>query len=373
MKEIDVFPAVIGHTGVKERIYSIINSENIPHAFLFSGKEGIGKFNLALEIVKYLTKKRLSEPEYALEQIKNLREPYITYVFPLPRGKNETAGDNPYAAFDEKMMDEIRWQLEKKIENPYYEINIPSAQNIKISSVRAIKKSLSVNKNDVPVSAIIIDKAELMSVEAQNSLLKSLEEPPAGVMFFLLTKDESLLLPTIKSRCWTVNFSNLTKNDIAEILGKYFELDKETISKIAPFANGSVKEAAKFFDEEKIALLDLVIDFLRYGIVGKFNTALKILNEALELTENDLQLVINLISLWLEDALINKTDATSEYSFEDYKDTFVKFNRAFPEAEIVQVINALQQLVIAHNQNVSLKIILLNIIFLISSLGNRQI
>ncbi len=369
----ELFPAVIGHEGIKERIFSIINSENIPHAFLFSGKEGIGKFNLALEIVKYLTERKSADADYALRQIADLRAPYVNYVFPLPRGKNETTSDNPYASLSENVMEEIQNQLAKKIENPYYEIRLPDAQNIKISSIRAVKKSLSVSKSDVPYSAIIIDKAELMSAEAQNSLLKSLEEPPPGVIFFLLTKDETLLLPTIKSRCWTINFSNLSRKEVERILMRYFGADSATVARVAPFSNGSVREAAKFLEEGKLELLDMTIDLLRKAIVGKYNAALGILNEMIEETENDLDTVINLITLWLEDAAANRVQAETEYSYEDFKDTFVKFNRSFPDADLVSVINSLQKISEAYKQNVSLKIILLNIIFLISSLGKRQL
>ncbi len=370
----EIFPNVIGHEAIKKRIFSILNSENVPNAFLFSGKEGVGKFNFALEIIKYLNTKNSDNPDYAIEQISKLREPYVNYVFPLPRGKNESANlENPYGALDENTLEEIRNELEKKIENPYYELNIPSAQNIKISSIRAIKKHLSVNKKDIPYSAIIIDKAEQMSIEAQNSLLKSLEEPPEGVIFFLLTKDESLLLPTTRSRCWLVNFPSLNKPDIEKILVRYFGVDDETVKKISPFANGSVKEAAKFLEADKLELLDAIIDLLRQAIAQRYSTALGILNAIIEETSNDLELIVNLISLWLEDALANKTGFDFEYSYNQYKDTFIKFNRTFQNADIPTVINSLQKLSEAYKLNVSLKIILMNIILELSTLGNRQI
>ncbi len=370
----ELFPEVIGHEGIKERVYSILTSDNIPHAFLFSGKEGIGKFNFALEILKFLSQRFSPDDNYALEQIKNLRVPYVNYIFPLPRGKNESAAtEDPFASLDENTIEEIQNELKKKIENPYYEINVNGAQNIKISSIRAIKKSLSVNTTDIPYTGIIIDKAELMSVEAQNSLLKSLEEPPERVIFFVLTKDESLLLPTIKSRCWTINFANLSKREVENVLVKFFGLEQELVSRISPFANGSVKEASKFLQDNRFELLETTIDFLRRAIGGKYNEAVKLFNEMLDETDNDLELLINLITLWLEDALIEKNDGGEDYSYREYASTFEKFNKGFPNADIPQTINALQNTINFYKQNVSLKIILLNIIFLISSLGKRQL
>ncbi len=328
---------------------------------------------MALEIIKYLNTRSQTETEYIENQIRNLRAPFINYIFPLPRGKNETVSDNPYASLDEKTLQEIQNELRKKIDNPYYEIKLNSAQNIKISSIRALKKHLSINKKDIAYSAIIIDKAELMSTEAQNSLLKNLEEPPEGVIFFLLTKDESLLLPTIKSRCWTVNFSNLTKREVETVLVRYFDVDETTAKKVSPFANGSIKEASLFLEENSFALIDLIIEFLRNAIGGNFNSAYALLEEMLSITENNLPLIINLTVLWLEDALLEKYQAENEYSFDMHKDTFIRYNRAFPNADIIRSIEILQRYANTIKQNVSLKIILMNIIFQLSTLGKRQL
>ncbi len=367
------FPGLIGHEEIKERIYAILSSGNIPHAFLFSGKEGIGKFAFSLEILKYInqTKADNNSKEILERQIQLLHELYVHYVFPLPRGQNETATDNPYAFLSEDVMEEIQKEISKKSKNPYYDLKITSAQNIKISSIRRIKKQLAINTNDIPYRGIIIEHAERMSAEAQNSLLKSLEEPPDGVIFFILTKDENLLLPTIRSRCWIVNFGSLFNDEIVKILVKYFNADENVAQKIAPFSNGSVLGASKFLEEERYEIVEKTIDFLRKAISKKYNEALTFLNEIISDASNDIEFVVNLINLWLEDVLLVRHSELTNYSFVDFEDTFIKYNKSFPKAKVHQVIDSLQKIVMAYKQNVSLKIILMNIIFNVSSLGNR--
>ena len=143
--------------------------------------------------------------------------------------------------------------------------------------------------------------------------------------------------------------------------------------KIGEFIQDHLDNIVKMCEKDKLELLDAIIDLLRQAIAQRDSTALGILNAIIEETSNDLELIVNLISLWLEDALANKTGFDFEYSYNQYKDTFIKFNRTFQNADIPTVINSLQKLSEAYKLNVSLKIILMNIILELSTLGNRQI
>ncbi len=366
-----LFENVVGHKPVKKRISKILQSGNIPHAFLFSGEKGIGKFLFALEIVKYLNLQN-NISKVALNQIENLRKPYIDYIFPLPTGKNEDKNDSPYSKLDNNQIDEIRVELQKKIKNPYHDIKIKGAQNIKISSIRDIKKSLSVDKSEIPYNAIIIDKAERMSIEAQNSLLKSLEEPPEGTLFFLLVSDENLILETIKSRTWYVNFSYLSKSELEEVLIKYTDYSQELIRKIIPFVNGSVTKAEQILEygDESI---EMVIDFIRQSVAGNTYSASKIFDLLKELTSNP-EFIIEMITMWLSDAAKEKVTGSNnpnDYYFSEYTSTFTRFNQSFPDADIFSAINKLNELAGYIKNNVSLKIILMNIIFVLHSLSRR--
>ena len=367
-----LFENVAGHQPVKKRLTRILQSGNIPHAFLFSGEKGVGKFLFALEIVKYLNL-RENISHTSLKQIENLRKPYVDYIFPLPTGKNEGKNDSPYDKLDNNQIDEIRTEIQKKIENPYHEVNIKGAKNIKISSIRDIKKSLSVDKSEIPYNAIIIDNAEEMSVEAQNSLLKSLEEPPEGTLFFLLVSDDNLILETIKSRAWYVNFAYLKKHELEDVLLKYTDYSPELIHKITPFVNGSVTKAEQIL-EYGDEIIGMVIDFIRQSVAGNTYSASVIFDSLIELTNNKPEFIIEMVTMWLSDAAKERVaddDNSDDYYFVENKNTFIRFNKNLPDAEIFSVINKLNELAGHIKNNVSLKIILMNIIFVLHSLSRR--
>ena len=150
--------------------------------------------------------------EKIIKRIEQLSEPYIKYIIPLPRGKGESDSTSPTEKLTPDEIDLIKEQL-------------PKANNIKISSIRNIKKYLSLDYSEFAQRFIVISDSHLMNEEAQNALLKNLEEPPENVIFILCTSQVSKLRRTITSRCWRINFDPLSEQEISEILKKYFHFD----------------------------------------------------------------------------------------------------------------------------------------------------
>jgi len=178
---------VYGQSKNLKLLYRIYQSDKIPHAFLFSGPEGVGKFNTALQFIKLLniSNNQLID-QRTFKHIDSFREPYVKLILPLPRGKGEKSDSSSMNKLPEKVIKEINDEINKKSGNPYYKINIDKANNIKINSIREVKKNISLNFDDVKYRAILMNRAESMSLESQNALLKSLEEPPQGVIFFFI-------------------------------------------------------------------------------------------------------------------------------------------------------------------------------------------
>jgi DNA polymerase III subunit delta' len=89
-----------------------------------------------------------------------------------------------------------------------------------------------------------IDDAHAMNEEAQNALLKILEEPPRGVYFFLITSEQHALQATVRSRCQTQRFSELGSDDIRAILGDSATLSAAQMDSLARLARGSLSRLA---------------------------------------------------------------------------------------------------------------------------------
>jgi DNA polymerase III subunit delta' len=355
-----------GQGNVKNILERIISSGKIPHAFLFSGNEGVGKFYCALKFAQAVNLNSASNQ--AVDSISKLAEPYVKYIFPLPRGKNETDTSAPYEKLSSEEIQLIQEQLEIKKQNPYHKIIIPKANIIKISSIRDIKKFLTYDYNDVQFRVIILSDCHLMNEESQNALLKNLEEPPPGIIFILLTPYPSVLRETIRSRCWQINFQPLHLQDVKDILIKYYSIEQSKAEIAAQFANGSVTFALKLLDNDLDKLLAKAVAVLRYSFGRKINSAHMEIAEILEENDPELfRLLIQLIITWLNDVLKYRTEI-KDLAFSNYSETIEKFNKKFPDADILTAATRLEYLVSLIRNNVNLNILSLNCIYTLSDL-----
>ncbi len=366
----DNWEGIYGQTSVKAILNNLIDSSKIPHALLFSGIDGIGKDFMVLRFAQALNIKFLDH-ERAAEinnHIANYSEPFIKYIFPLPRGKNEIDSSSPTEKLTADDIQLLHEEIKQKSLNPYYKISIPKASIIKISSIRDIKKFLSFEYSDILYRVVLISDAHLMNDAAQNALLKSLEEPPPGIIFVLTTSYLSLLRETIRSRCWEINFQPLNNFDIKNVLVKYFDIDVNLAEKIAPFAGGSISNALRLIEHDFEILLEKTIFILRYSFGRKFNSALDQFNQLLSENNSDtIKLIINMIIIWLNDIQRFRYNL-KDYYYKDYLDTLEKFNAKFPNLQLNNIVHKLENFAVIINNNININLIVLNIIYELSFL-----
>lgn len=363
---VDQLNQIIGQPHAVKQLQSLIDNNRVPNALLFTGPPGVGKFFTALQFVKSLN------PGSNFHKIEQFEEPFIKYIFPLPRGKNEVSESSGIEKLTDKQLEEIKAELNKKQTNPFYKLQIEDANNVKISSVREVRKFLSLQYDDIKYRFVIIEEAHMMNSEAQNALLKSLEEPPDGVVFILITPFEEKLLPTIKSRSWQIKFNSLPNEIIQKILVEKFGFESEESSKAAIFSSGSVHKAVELIENNMSLLLESTIQILRYSLAGWFNSAYMELKKATD--DFDLQKVRDILVLiqnWLTDIEKNKFDFGSYY-FDEYRDTLEKFNKNFPNAHINEIHSKIDDLLQSMDKNILLNVILLNLILQLNSIANRK-
>lgn len=361
-----------GQQKVKSILSSFLKSKKIPHALLFSGIDGSGKYFTALKFAQSIAylKDNLNK-ERIVKQIQQLSEPYIKYIIPLPRGKGETESSSPIEKLSPDEIDSLREQLSFKIINPFHKIVLPKANKIKINSIRDIKKFLSLDYDEIVQRFIIISDAHLMNEEAQNALLKNLEEPPDNVIFILCTSEVSKLRHTITSRCWRINFDPLSEEDIATILKSYFKFDKENIEAVTPFAGGSIQTALQLINMDVINLKEKTISILRYSFGRKFNSAFEELNRVLgEEGIQNFPIITKMLITWLNDLLKNRY-SRKQFFFNDYRETLEKFNSKFPDVDLNLISIKLDNLVSLTGNNIYLPLLSANLIFELSSVTSK--
>jgi len=371
----DFFKEIPGQQRVKNILSKYYLTSSVPHAILFVGPDGVGKENVAVRFAQSINSLELENDKGSkiLSQIENLSEPYVKYIIPLPRGKNETDSDGPTDKLTTDDIELLHSELGKKVENPYYKINLPRANNIKINSIRSIKRFLSLEYEDVAYRFIIISSAHLMNEAAQNALLKNLEEPPKGVIFILITPFPERLRETILSRCWKVNFDPLSNEELIKVLSNNFYVDIDIAKLVVPFADGSVTNALKLIDMDIRKLSEKTISILRYSFGRKYHSAFEEFNSLLsEQSAENLQIIVKMIITWLSD-LQKYKNGIDHYLFSEHKDTLEKFNSKFPDVELKGIVFKLDQLSSSIKNNININLLTANVIFELSALTASQV
>ena len=190
-----IFENILGNEKNKELLKNIIETQNIAHSYMFIGKESIGKMLFAKEFAKSIL---------CLNKEK-------------PCNKCKSC---------------IEFETDN---NPDFKILEQEGTSIKIEQIRKLTSKV----HEKPVvsnrKVYIINNSNTMTKEAQNSLLKTLEEPPEYVTIILITSNENMFLPTIKSRCTKILFNKLTNEELAKILEKEYKYSNipEIIFKLA--------------------------------------------------------------------------------------------------------------------------------------------
>ena len=156
-----MFEDILGNDDVKKYLTNCIENKNFSHSYIFSGIKGIGKYTFAKDFAKCI--------------------------------------------------------LEDSMMQDYYELG-PDGKSIKVAQIRELQHVINIKPTFSKKSVYIIDDADLMTIEAQNSLLKTLEEPPEYAVIILIVHNERSILSTVKSRCVNIKFSKLSDKDIK----KYF-------------------------------------------------------------------------------------------------------------------------------------------------------
>ena len=193
------FNNIIGQDFAKKYLTNSIKKNKINHAYMFEGIDGIGKKKFSQELSKILldTQNVDSSPDY---------------------------------------------------------INIyPDGNSIKIAQIRKLQTDIII-KPHKKYKIYIINQADSMTVEAQNALLKTLEEPPEYAIIILITSNKEALLDTIKSRCEIIKFLPISILDLNNYLINK-GIDKNRAQLLSTFARGSIEKAIELSESADFAIM----------------------------------------------------------------------------------------------------------------------
>ncbi len=238
------FSQILGQERAVHFLKKVISGKKIPHAYLFTGINGVGKKSTAL----------------ALAQAVNCQNPV----------DNEGCGDC------------LTCRQMKSGNFPDKIFLEPDGRNIKIEQIRELNRNLNYKPVSGRYRICIIERAEMMTEEAANSFLKTLEEPPSGNIIILKVVESLDLLPTIVSRCQKVPFRPLPLNIIREYLIDEMQEDNQRAMLIAGLSEGSLGRALEIrensFLEERMDSLSTIMDLSDLSLSRVFEAATDYVN-----------------------------------------------------------------------------------------------
>jgi len=208
----------LDNSSVREELVKIFRSGQFPHAFLFSGPRGIGKTSAARIVAKAVNCVRAQstkDKEHSYEPCNQ-----CSSCLSITNGTNIDI------------------------------LEIDAASNRGIDDIKELREKIKLAPAKAKYKVYIIDEVHMLTTEAFNALLKTLEEPPAHALFILCTTDPEKLPKTIISRCQQINFKRASQKEMVEKLKKICEEEKQTyeekaLEAIAKLADGSFRDANK--------------------------------------------------------------------------------------------------------------------------------
>lgn len=282
------FSNIIGHQQIIEHLQNAISMHKVSHAYIFNGPDRSGKmlladsFAMALQCEQQGTEGCMTC--HSCKQVLSGNQPDIIY---LHHEKPNTIS-----------VDDIRRQINNDIDiKPY----------------------------SSPYKIYIINEAEKMSQQAQNALLKTIEEPPAYAIILLLTSNADSFLPTILSRCITLNLKAVPDSDIRAFLMEKYQVPDYKADMCTAFAQGTVGKAIQLassedFGEIKNAAVQLLKRAKEMELYELIDSVRQISEYKLEIDD-----YFDIMTIWYRDVLLYK--ATSDVNSLIFKDEVYDIKR----------------------------------------------
>jgi DNA polymerase III subunit delta' len=349
-----VFDNIIGQKKIKEILTRTLTQQRLPHGLLFCGDEGLGTEACAIELAKSLI---CQESEaFACDQcsdcrrISQLSHPDVIFVYPMPQSAT---------------IKEQREIIESIISNPYYRLQPWANPTISINQIRELKKTAMLTSFENKGRVVIITDAHRMTIEATNSLLKILEEPPARMNIILISSHPNLLLPTIVSRCQLLKFDPLASQDIEQALINRNDVQPERAKLVAQLSFGNYRQAMELLEEKLDEQRQQMLDLLRTVIKDDFERMMLVEQLARQRDKKAIIELLELLLLWFRDVLIyTQTETVGNLIVNsDQLEILKRFCSSFENIDCEKIVIEIEKAIELVNKNVYLNLILINLFY----------
>ncbi len=263
------FSDVLGHEQTILHMKHAITMDKVSHAYIISGEKGAGKKMLAELFAQTLQcQKRGTDPCMECQSC-----------------RQALSGNQPDIIY----------------------VTHDKANTISVEDIRTqVNGDIMVRPYSSPYKIYIIDEAEKLSAQAQNALLKTIEEPPVYAVIFLLTVNKGMLLPTIRSRCVALDLKPVPDETVCTYLMEQLEIPEYRANVCTAFAQGNVGKAKRLAQSENFSeMLEHALHLVKYiqdMEVPELLSDLKRISEY-KMEIND---YLDILAVWYRDVLLFK-------------------------------------------------------------------
>ena len=304
------FDKIRGQRFAKKYLSNSIKSNMISHAYMFEGPSGVGKNTMARDLATTLL------------------------------------------------------EMENLFNSPDYIEITPDGNSIKIAQIRKLQSDILV-KPYKSYKIYVIDEAQKMTVEAQNALLKTLEEPPKYAIIILITNNKESLLDTIKSRCEIIKFTPIPLLEVADYLTQT-GVDKNRASLLANFSRGSMQKAIELSESEDFHIMrDEVQKYVETFLTGSMLDIMDI-QSSIEKYKDNITNVLDLLVNYFRDIMMVKENVDSSMIINLDRLVFIKnMSTKITYSQLSKIIDIIEEtknkLRSNCNFNISIQVMTLNI------------
>lgn len=260
---------IVGHTDMIEYIKNAVNQKKVSHAYILNGEKGSGKKMLAKLFA------------YTLQCEAGGTEP----CYECHACRQAVSGNHPDIVF----------------------VSHEKPNSISVDEIRRqVNEDIQVKPYSGPYKVYIIDEADLMTTQAQNAILKTMEEPPEYAVIFLLSENAEQLLPTIRSRCVMLKVRNIKDALVKQYLMEERQIPDYKAEVCTAFAQGNIGRAimladSEYFNEIRDEALQLLEHIDEMQLDALLDAVKRISAYKMEITD-----YLDFLMIWYRDVLIYK-------------------------------------------------------------------
>ncbi len=326
------FSTFVGNEKVKSELSYLLESGRLPHAIILEGENGIGKRTLAKEIAANLF----------------CRESKNNACFDCPQCRKVMSGIHP----------------------DVYEFSAPGGANtFHVDTVREIRNDAFIQPNEADFKVYILGNCQCMNVQAQNAILKILEEPPAYAVFILTTTTKSALLETVLSRCVVFSINGVDCKQGADyICSTDDNIKYDDAQNAMTVCGGNIGKALLTLNDGKLSKIAKVCDDICGAIIKDNEYDLLVSLSVFEKENSLLVEALTLLKTIFRDAMLC---GANTQILSGQVETVKALSRNLTKQKLIKMINVCDNIVVLANRNANNSILITKLCYELRRAQNR--